>query len=76
MRKIFYLAPVMSLALILGVGVSLKTQARHDKEVTTTYYSNATYKKVVGEKTLPCGGGIIKWGVETQFYKKSSASCN
>ncbi|HEY9665631.1 MAG TPA: DUF6289 family protein [Coleofasciculaceae cyanobacterium] len=76
MRKLFYLAPAMSLALIVGVGVSLKTQARHNKEVTTTYYSDATHKKIVGEKTLPCGGGIIQWGKKTEFYTKDSFPCN
>ncbi len=44
MRKLFYLAPVMSLVLIVGVGVSLKTQASPKKEVITTYYSEATHK--------------------------------
>jgi len=76
MRKLFYLASVMSLALIVGVGVSLKTQARPVKEVTTTYYSDATHKKIVGEKTLPCGGGIIQWGKKTNFYTKDSSPCD
>ena len=76
MRKLFYLAPVMSLALIVGVGVSLKTQAKPKHEVTTTYYSNATHKQVVGERTLLCGGGISKWGKVTQFHTKDSAPCN
>lgn len=76
MRKIFYLAPMMSLVLIVGVGVSVKTQAKPKFEVTTTYYSNATHKKVVGENTLLCSGGTSKWGKVTQFHKKDSAPCD
>lgn len=76
MRKLFYLAPVMSLALIVGVGISLKTQAKPPNEVITTYYSDATHKEVVGEKTLPCGGGIIQWGKKTNFYTKESIPCD
>jgi hypothetical protein len=76
MRKIFYLAPVMSLALIVGVGVSVKTQASRGKEVITTYYSDATHKKIVGEKSLTCGGRIILLGKETKFYTKESIPCD
>ncbi len=74
MRKIFYLAPVMSLALI--VGVSLQTQAKPPNEVITTYYSDASHKKFVGEKTLHCGGGITLLGEETKFYTRESFPCD
>jgi hypothetical protein len=66
----------MSLALIVGVGVSLKTQASPKKEVITTYYSDATHKEIVGEKTFTCGRRVIQWGDKTKFYTKESIPCD
>jgi hypothetical protein len=70
MRKSF-LYVLLGITFFSGVVLALPAN-----EVTTTYYSNAARTEIVGEKTLLCQGGISKWGNVTQWYERSSISCN
>lgn len=49
--------------------------ARSPNDVTTTYFADSAKTKWVGEVELTCGGGIIKFGRTSAFFKRSSDSC-
>ena len=50
--------------------------ARRPNDVTITYFADASLQKIVGEVEYPCGGGKIRHGRITAFYKPDSASCS
>jgi hypothetical protein len=41
----------------------------------SVYYSNATYKTVVGARGTGCCGEIINWGVITKYVKCERIYC-
>lgn len=44
-------------------------------EVERTYYSDATYSTVVGERILFCNGQTWKWGIVTSYVQVFSFPC-
>lgn len=64
-------SPLALLCLLLP----LVAIARPVNEVTTEFFSDQAKSTLVGERILTCGGGISKWGRQTQFSQKSSSSC-
>jgi len=62
-------------AVLISVGAG-PTAARTPADVTTTYFADSAKTKWVGEIELTCGGGVIKFGHTSSFYKKSKDSCS
>jgi len=50
-------------------------QARPSKEVSVTYYRNASLKVKVGRQLLPCNGGLMTWGKRTKFFTRTESAC-
>ncbi len=74
MRKTFIVLPALLIAV--SGGIFQAAQAR-SQEVETTYYSDASKKEEVGGSLLSCGGGgIVRWGRQTQYKTTSSSPCD
>lgn len=44
--------------------------------VETEWYDDGTYTNMVGWKFLDCSGDRQSWGIQTDWYKKYSDSCD
>jgi len=64
------------LVFALVAGAFTIAEALPSNEVTTIYYSDASKTDEVGERTLLCSGGWIKWGTTSAYANKYSVPCN
>jgi len=81
MRRILT-AKFLGTAIAVLVGVALyvgSLPANHAIVIAgpsvCSYYSNATYKKVVGARGTGCCGEPISWGVVTAYAKCQKLYC-
>jgi hypothetical protein len=70
------LIPVFAVAL--GAVIYVASLPKADALIgpgVCTYYSNATYKTVVGARGTGCCGTVINWGVTSKYVRCETLRC-
>ncbi|MGH9869669.1 MAG: DUF6289 family protein [Candidatus Polarisedimenticolia bacterium] len=62
-------AAVLLAALGLAAGAFLTSSAQAAPAGNCTYYSNASYKTVVGQYGYDCCNNRVAWGAKTPYVK-------
>jgi hypothetical protein len=63
--------------LVLGGAIYVASLPKSDAiaQGVCTYYSNASYKTVVGARGTGCCGSVINWGIVTPYKKCQNIYC-
>jgi hypothetical protein len=63
--------------LVIGGAIYIASLPKVDAGggLVCSYYSDATYKQVVGARGSGCCGSIINWGVVTAYKKCQTLVC-
>jgi hypothetical protein len=72
MRKARYL--LCLIVVIIGIVSTAGALPSHGFDIT--YYSDATFTEVVGNRYYNCGGSISQWGIRTAYYDAFDWECD
>lgn len=67
---------IFVLLALLVVGIASSVQATPSGGFYVTYYSDATYSEIVGERWYECGSGIGSWGIRTDYEYGYDFDCH
>ena len=71
---------VLAIGLVVAAGVYVASLPTAEAIVIAgpsvcVYYSNATYKTVVGARGTGCCGEVISWGITTKYVRCERLYC-
>ena len=82
MKRFRYLLDLRVLVAIgaIAIGIAaytanVPTSSAVAGPAVCSFYSNATYKKVVGARGTGCCGSVVEWGITTQWVKCQQLLC-
>jgi hypothetical protein len=72
MRKLRYLLCIV--VVVVGLVSTAGALPPHGFDIT--YYSDANFTTVVGQRYYNCGSGVSSWGVRSDYYEAIDWECD